>query len=82
MIFFPQFKKIKSIRFLEILKTSKINIKNFPFDLTLRKMDITLVVPILKNVQSFRKFHRRKREKFGFNFGKFYKILITYIRRT
>ena len=45
-------------------------------------MDIVLVVPILKNVQTFRKFHRRKRDKFGFNFGKFYKILITYIRRT
>ena len=72
MIFFLNLKKIKSIRFLENLKTSKINIKNFPFDLILRKMDIALVVPILKNVQSFRKFHRRKREKFGFNFGNFY----------
>jgi hypothetical protein len=27
---------------------------------------------ILKNVQSFKKFYRRKREKFGFNVGKFY----------
>ena len=36
-------------------------------------MDIALVVPILKNVQSFRKFHRRKREKFGFNFGNFHR---------
>ena len=35
-------------------------------------MDIALVVPILKNVQSFGKFHRRKREKFGFHFGNFY----------
>ncbi len=34
-------------------------------------MDIALVVPILKNVQSFRKFHRRKREKFGFNILEF-----------
>ncbi len=34
-------------------------------------MDITLVVPILKKVQSFRKFHRRKRKKFGFNFWQF-----------
>ena len=34
-------------------------------------MDIALVMPILKNVQCFRKFHRRKREKFGFNFGNF-----------
>ena len=34
---------------------SKINIKNFPFDLILRKKDIALVVPILKNVQSFKK---------------------------
>ena len=51
---------------------SKINIKNFPFDLILRKKDVALVVPILKNVQSFKKFYRRKKEKFGFNFGNFY----------
>ena len=72
MIFFPQFKKIKSIRFLENFEDVKINIKNFPFDLIKKKMDIALAVPILKNVQSFRKFYRRKREKFGFNFGNFY----------
>ncbi len=35
-------------------------------------MDIALIVPILKNVQSFRKFQGRKREKFKFNFGNFY----------
>ncbi len=35
-------------------------------------MDIALVVPILKNVQSFRKFHQRKSEKFEFDFGNFY----------
>ncbi len=28
-------------------------------------MDIALVVLILKNVQSLRKFHRRKKEKYG-----------------
>ena len=52
---------------------SKMNIKNFPFvfDLILRKKDIALDVPILKNVQSLKKFYRRKREKFGFNFGNF-----------
>jgi predicted transcriptional regulator len=63
MILFLQFKKIlyrySENRFLENLKTSKINIKNFPFDLILRKKDVALVVPILKNVQSFKKFHRR-----------------------
>jgi hypothetical protein len=37
------------------------------------KKDIALVVPILKNVQSFKKVYRRKiAEKFGFNFGNFY----------
>ena len=69
MIFFPQFNLKNYIdTFLRKLKkTSKINIKNFPFDLILRKKDIALVVPILKNVQSLKKFYRGKREKFGFN---------------
>jgi hypothetical protein len=43
---------------------SKINIKNFPFDLILRKNWIALVVPILKNVQSFKKFTEGKRRNF------------------
>jgi hypothetical protein len=35
---------------------SKINTKNFPFDLILRKKEIALVVPILKICKVLKKF--------------------------
>ena len=74
MIIFLSFKKLYRYVSRKIKKTSKINIKNFPFDIILRKKNFALVLPMLRNVESFKKNCRRKMEKFWFNFGIFYKM--------
>ena len=53
------------------MKTSKINIKSFPFDLILRKMDIALVVPILKMCKVLENFTEGKGRNLGLIFAIF-----------
>ena len=45
----------------------------FSIDKILQKFDILFSVPTLKHVQSFKKFYRRRKEKFRFYFEIFFR---------
>ena len=57
----------------ESSKMSQISIKIFSIDKILQKFDILFSVPTLRNVQSVKKFYRRKKEKFGVYFEIFFR---------
>ena len=52
---------------------SYISVKKFSMDKILQKFVILFSVPTLRNVQSFKKFYRRRKEKFRFHFEIFFR---------
>ena len=54
-----------------------ISIKQLSIDKILQKFDILFSVPALRSVRSFKKFHRRRKEKFGVYFEIFFRPDVT-----
>ena len=73
MNFFVHFYKILSIRFQEKFKNVKISIKKFSIDKISQKFVILFSVPTLRNLPSFKKFYRRRKDKFRFYFEIFFR---------